>query len=308
MKQTFHLPDVGEGIAEAAIVTIRVHINQTITPDDILWDIDTDKSIVESPAPFSGRIAAIHISEGDIISVGQALFDIQSNTDQQPIAGSLSEHQFSAPMPVERPDLTINTPQHHWMTQSWRHIPHTYIFETIETIQKPRSITEKCIMACQQALSKHPKMNQICLNMNLMDAHKEVVGCAIYHDEKTYVINIIKNNEHTEDEIKHIIKDAQSELSSTGHLKQNKDDKPAIIVSNIGNICGEFATPLIYPPATMMLAVGRMNIQFLPDADNKPQPHYCLPISFAFNHLMAQGAESAAFLGSIKDALINMIE
>ena len=60
-------------------------------------------------------------------------------------------------MPMERPDLTINTPQHHWMTQSWRHIPHTYIFETIETIQNPEALLKNASWLANRPYQNTPK-------------------------------------------------------------------------------------------------------------------------------------------------------
>lgn len=69
----FKLPDVGEGIHEAEILTWRVSVGDTVTQDQPLLDIQTDKAIVEIPSPLSGAIAEIRARPGTIARVGDVL-------------------------------------------------------------------------------------------------------------------------------------------------------------------------------------------------------------------------------------------
>src|SRR5215203_1133495 len=54
--QTFRLPDPGEGLVEADIVTWRVAIGDKININDILLEVETSKSVVELPSPFAGTV------------------------------------------------------------------------------------------------------------------------------------------------------------------------------------------------------------------------------------------------------------
>jgi pyruvate dehydrogenase E2 component (dihydrolipoamide acetyltransferase) len=69
----FRMPDVGEGIAEAAIVTWQVAEGDTVAADQPLVVVETDKSQVELPSPADGTVLARHGAEGALVSVGDLL-------------------------------------------------------------------------------------------------------------------------------------------------------------------------------------------------------------------------------------------
>jgi pyruvate dehydrogenase E2 component (dihydrolipoamide acetyltransferase) len=69
----FRLPDVGEGLSEAEIVTWRVAEGDRVREDDILAEVETDKSVVEVPAPHDGIVVALGGVPGDVIPVGGLL-------------------------------------------------------------------------------------------------------------------------------------------------------------------------------------------------------------------------------------------
>jgi len=83
--QVFLLPDVGEGLIEADIVTWKVAVGDTVTLNQPLVDVETAKAIVELPSPFAGVIRALHANEGDTVNVGEPLVTIAS-VDASPAA------------------------------------------------------------------------------------------------------------------------------------------------------------------------------------------------------------------------------
>jgi len=72
-ERTFLLPDVGEGLVEAEIVTWKVAVGDVVVLNQPLVDIETAKAIVELPSPFAGVIVALHGDVGDLMQVGEAL-------------------------------------------------------------------------------------------------------------------------------------------------------------------------------------------------------------------------------------------
>jgi 2-oxoisovalerate dehydrogenase E2 component (dihydrolipoyl transacylase) len=72
---TFNLPDLGEGLAEAEIVRWHVEAGDRISADAPLLAVETAKAIVEVPSPFSGTIAAIHGKPGDTVATGALLVE-----------------------------------------------------------------------------------------------------------------------------------------------------------------------------------------------------------------------------------------
>ena len=72
----FLLPDVGEGLTEAEIVSWRVAAGDTVALNQILVEIETAKSLVELPSPFAGVVSAILVEEGQTVDVGTPIITV----------------------------------------------------------------------------------------------------------------------------------------------------------------------------------------------------------------------------------------
>ncbi|MCB9077103.1 MAG: 2-oxo acid dehydrogenase subunit E2 [Anaerolineaceae bacterium] len=80
----FKLPDLGEGIHEAEIVNWRVDVGDTISVNQPLLEVQTDKALVEIPAPVAGTIKDIRIKSGSMAHLGDVLVSIQPKNDTAP--------------------------------------------------------------------------------------------------------------------------------------------------------------------------------------------------------------------------------
>jgi 2-oxoisovalerate dehydrogenase E2 component (dihydrolipoyl transacylase) len=78
------LPDVGEGIAEAEIVEWHVNAGDTITEDQVMVEVMTDKATVELPSPVAGVVLSVGAAVGDVLQVGAPLIRIETSTDTAP--------------------------------------------------------------------------------------------------------------------------------------------------------------------------------------------------------------------------------
>lgn len=78
----FKLPDPGEGLVEAEIVTWKVKEGDQVTTNDIVVEVETAKSLVELPIPYAGVVRALLAAEGDTVEVGTAIIDIDDGTDE----------------------------------------------------------------------------------------------------------------------------------------------------------------------------------------------------------------------------------
>jgi pyruvate dehydrogenase E2 component (dihydrolipoamide acetyltransferase) len=72
----YKLPDVGEGLTEAEIVTWKVKVGDVIKVNDIVVEIETAKSLVELPSPYAGTIQALLVPEGETVPVGTPIIRI----------------------------------------------------------------------------------------------------------------------------------------------------------------------------------------------------------------------------------------
>ena len=69
----FNLPDVGEGLTEAEIVSWKVKPGDHVAVNQIIVEIETAKSLVELPCPFEGVVAELFAQEGDTVEVGRPI-------------------------------------------------------------------------------------------------------------------------------------------------------------------------------------------------------------------------------------------
>jgi 2-oxoisovalerate dehydrogenase E2 component (dihydrolipoyl transacylase) len=94
-EYTVKLPDVGEGIAEAEIVEWHVNVGDTVTEDQVMVEVMTDKATVELPSPVSGVVMFVGAAIGDVLQVGSPLIRIETGA-----ATEAPEVEAAAPLPA----------------------------------------------------------------------------------------------------------------------------------------------------------------------------------------------------------------
>lgn len=93
MSQIFPLPDVGEGLTEAEILSWKVAVGTEVAINDVLVEIETAKSVVELPSPFAGTVEALLVAEGETVEVGTPIISISGgdNVAATPAAPAVAE-------------------------------------------------------------------------------------------------------------------------------------------------------------------------------------------------------------------------
>jgi len=84
----FILPDLGEGIHEAEIISIKVKEGEEVKEDQPLFEVETDKAVVEIPSPYTGTVTKIHCEEGKVVTVGSVMisFDVGGKKGAEKVA------------------------------------------------------------------------------------------------------------------------------------------------------------------------------------------------------------------------------
>ncbi|MEJ9232551.1 2-oxo acid dehydrogenase subunit E2 [Peribacillus butanolivorans] len=77
----FKLPDVGEGMHEGEIIKWLIKEGESVTQDQPIVEVQTDKVNAELTAPATGVVKKILFTEGDIVEVGTTIFTIQEEND-----------------------------------------------------------------------------------------------------------------------------------------------------------------------------------------------------------------------------------
>lgn len=80
----FNLPDVGEGLTEAEIVSWNVKPGDSVAINDILCEIETAKSLVELPSPFAGTVTELLVPVGVTVDVGTPIISVSDTVTGDP--------------------------------------------------------------------------------------------------------------------------------------------------------------------------------------------------------------------------------
>ena len=86
----FNLPDPGEGLVEADVVTWKIKPGDTVKVNDVVVEIETAKSLVELPIPWAGTVVELLVEEGATVDIGSPIVSIE-------VEGAESETPSSTP-------------------------------------------------------------------------------------------------------------------------------------------------------------------------------------------------------------------
>lgn len=92
----FNLPDVGEGLTEAEVVSWKVKPGDTVAVNDVICEIETAKSIVELPSPFAGTVTELLVEEGVTVDVGTAIISVTDEVSGDPTPADVRAPQSAA--------------------------------------------------------------------------------------------------------------------------------------------------------------------------------------------------------------------
>lgn len=99
--KTFALPDLGEGLAEAEIVSWQVAEGDHVVVDQPLLAVETEKAVVEIPSPQAGHIAKLLAKAGDRVKVGAPLLEFEEgvHAESGTVVGQLAEARAAPTAP-----------------------------------------------------------------------------------------------------------------------------------------------------------------------------------------------------------------
>ncbi len=77
MPKEFKLPNLGEGIKEGTVVSVRVKAGDEVAEKDVVLELETNKAVMDIESPFSGRVARVAVKAGDKVRVGALLMELE---------------------------------------------------------------------------------------------------------------------------------------------------------------------------------------------------------------------------------------
>ena len=118
---SFRLPDLGEGVMETEIVRWLVAVGDSLTEDQPMVEVMTDKATVEIPAPAAGTVEQICAAEGEVVPVGSVIITIATahsiagigsaraatRTDTNGAAADTAQSSAASTVPADRSQARV---------------------------------------------------------------------------------------------------------------------------------------------------------------------------------------------------------
>lgn len=111
-SQVFNCPNLGEGIKSADVSSISVKVGDTITADQTVMELETDKAVVDLPCSIAGQITQIHVQPGAQVKPGSPLLTlttVASAPEAAPVAEA-PKSSSAGPASTSKPAPTTGKP------------------------------------------------------------------------------------------------------------------------------------------------------------------------------------------------------
>ncbi|QKQ98714.1 biotin/lipoyl-binding protein [Candidatus Nanohaloarchaea archaeon] len=89
----FEFPDTGEGVTEGKFLEWKIDVGDKVEEDQVVGEAETDKAVVEIPAPADGTVKELMASPGDRVEVGDAIMELDTRGSNE----SSSEESNNSP-------------------------------------------------------------------------------------------------------------------------------------------------------------------------------------------------------------------
>ena len=121
MTTEIKLPELGENIEEADVLSVLVSEGDQVFKDDPIIEIETEKATIEVPSFLEGTVSRVAVSAGDTVEVGQVILTLDASEDGEPQANTREEESRPAepagrgvttaePTPAPPPEVTAPAP------------------------------------------------------------------------------------------------------------------------------------------------------------------------------------------------------
>ena len=118
MANEIKLPNLGEGIDNASVLSVLVTEGQAVTKDDPIIEIESDKATLEVPAGSDGTVSRLLVKAGDTVSIGQAIITIEDADDtgppQQEDSSQTNEKEPAPPAPTVKFNVSFTCISDGW--------------------------------------------------------------------------------------------------------------------------------------------------------------------------------------------------
>ena len=110
------IPDIGD-FQEVAIIDVYIKVGDTISAEDSVVALESEKAVIDIPSPFSGKVTKVLVKEGDLVSKDSPVAEIEVAAEGKPkqeekkaeTAKAEPKEAPPAPKQIEEPEPTKQT-------------------------------------------------------------------------------------------------------------------------------------------------------------------------------------------------------
>lgn len=165
------------------------------------------------------------------------------------------------------------------------------------------NITLRLIRAIATACEAEPVLNAYFDGQSMAIKHNDHVNIGLAVDTKHGLyVPVLKDVTHCDDETLRSTINRFKEQSETKSIPKEDLHGATIILSNFGTIAGRYANPILLPPMTAIVGVGKLRDQVVA-ADGQAVVHKVIPLSITVDHRAVTGGEAARFLQTLIETL-----
>lgn len=323
----FRLPDLAEGLTEAAIRSVLVAVGDHITEDTPIFEVETDKSTVEISSPVTGRVSSISVQAGESAAVGELLitFELERGRHPAPLtAGGGSSVDGKQPFsdierwgPVERRAMSrarrATAERTSLAAQLIPHVTHLDRIDVTDILCAIRdyragvaeggvvpTLTSFLVRAAALALARHPQFNAS-VDMRAGEIIiKQYVNIGIaMQTQHGLIVPVIRDvASKSVGAIAKELKPLTVSVREGASVPMEYFEGGSFTITNVGTIRGTGNIPIINYPEVAILGASRAREEPAIQGGHIV-PRMQLPISMTFDHRVADGVEGASFTADI---------
>lgn len=166
-----------------------------------------------------------------------------------------------------------------------------------------QNVTMRVLRAVTAACISEPMLNAFFDGSSMSYKFNDTVNIGLAIDTKEGLfVPVLKDIANTTDEALRAKINTLKEQAQTKSIPQSDLQGATIILSNFGTIAGRYANPILLPPMTAIVGVGKLRDAVVSFQDNIVV-HKTMPLSVTMDHRAVTGGETARFLKTMIEAL-----
>ncbi len=304
------LPNLGEGLREARVIEIFKKEGETVSQDNPLCEVETDKAIFPVESSVDGVIGKWLVSQDDVIQVGQEIVEIITTEvgDDASDGGREEKRHADDGHLTEKGALSAEVlkqlngvlPAGLGVVAGWESLRKAWSKVRGRSAGGVFSYTTMVAWAAVRAMEDFPAFRRLLQNGQVTEPQKDFdigFAVALENDElETAVIS--KANTLSWSEFVAAYRDG---LKKVGDRIPQSKARTSLLLTSMGPLKMRTGIPIVVPPALATLFLGEP--YFESSSDGKVREVVALDLSF--DHRWANGAGAGRFLKAIKENIEN---